>query len=80
MSLFGLLIGISFLNQYRQDKKMGFFGGPAYWHPFRFIHGIIYIVFGLLALSNVKKAYMLLLLDVLIGLFVFINNYLLKIY
>lgn len=80
MSILGLYIGISFFNQYRKHIKIGGFGGPAYWHPFRLVHGVTYVVFGLLAMANIKQAYLILLLDVLIGLLVFTNNYFLKIY
>ena len=80
MSILGLYIGISFFNQYRKHIKIGAFGGPAYWHPFRLVHGVTYVVFGLLAMANIKQAYLILLLDVLIGLLVFTNNYFLKIY
>lgn len=79
-SFFALSIGLSFLNQYRMKEKIGNFGGPAYWHPFRLVHGIIYIIFGILAFCNIKKAYLLLLLDVIIGILVFSNNYLPKIF
>ena len=80
MSFLGLLIGISFFNQYRNHKKIGGFGGPAYWHSFRLFHGITYVLFGILAFINVKRAYVILLIDVLVGLLVFTNNYFLKIY
>ena len=80
MSILALWIGISFLMQYKRHKKVGAFGGPAYWHPFRLVHGVTYVVFGLLAMANVKQAYLILLLDLLIGLLVFTNNYFLKIY
>ena len=80
IAVLGFYIGISFVNQYIKKKPIGGFGGKAYWHPFRIIHGINYIVFGLLCAVNFKKAYLVLLFDVILGILVFINNYFLKIY
>lgn len=76
ISFISLLIGISFINQYNRNKTIGGFGGKAYWHPFRIVHGFNYMLFALLFALNYKKSYLVLLFDVSIGLLVFLNNYL----
>ena len=76
LSFIGLVIGISFIKQYKMNRTMGVFGGKAYWHPFRIVHGLNYIIFALLFALNYKKSYLILVFDVIIGLLVFLNNYL----
>lgn len=79
LAIFFILTGINFLTFYLDKKfKYGGFGGPAYWKPYLPIHSMIYISFGLLFLMNYDKAYMLLVLDVLFGVGVFMNNYILQ--
>ena len=49
MSLFTLIIGISFIYTTILDKKIGFFGSKVWWNNYRLIHGFNYILFSLAA-------------------------------
>jgi len=40
-----------------------------WWHDIRPIFGLIYLLFGLSAISGFKYAYMLLFIDVIIGIY-----------
>jgi hypothetical protein len=69
MGIIGLIIGIGFVNSFITNAEVGFFGGKAWWHNLRIIHAFNYIIFGLLTLLyKYKKAYLILLLDIIIGL------------
>ena len=74
-SLFTLIIGISFINNWFINKKVGGFGGKVWWKNLRLIHGINFILYSILSIMNIKNAYKLLFMDVLIGLISFILNY-----
>ena len=74
--IFYLIVGLSLLYQYFYNKsKYGFFGGLVWWHNLRLFHGLLYLLFILLYLNQVDKAYYLLIFDLIIGLYFFINNY-----
>ena len=47
-------------------------GDKIWWNNLRPFHSILYLIFGILSLNNVKKAYYLLLVDVIIGLLSFL--------
>ena len=73
--LFTLTIGIGFINTFINNKKIGRFGGKVYWSNLRLVHGINYLLYTYLAINNYKNAFLILLFDVLIGIFGFILNY-----
>lgn len=73
--LFTFIIGIGFINTFITKKKIGAFGGQAYWSNLRLVHGINYLLYTYLAINNYNNAFLILLFDVLIGIFGFILNY-----
>lgn len=75
LGIIAIMIGTSFIYQSKKGKKTGGFGGPAWWHPVRNIHGILWILFGILAVMRKKQAYVVLIIDIIIGIITFINNY-----
>lgn len=52
----------------KQGKSKGAFGQIVWWNNMRMVHALIWIAFGILALFKNKYAYLLLLLDVFVGL------------
>jgi len=80
------LIGISFIIIYEKGwRKTGLETGgkEIWWNDYRPIHGSIYLTFAILSIlyiikpsySFLKYIWLLLLLDVLIGLFTFSKHY-----
>ncbi len=67
----------SYMNYKSTDK--GATGGNVWWNSLRLVHGFTYLLFGIMALSNYKKLYsnawIVLLIDVCIGLFAFLIQY-----
>ena len=70
-----LLIGISFIYQSIKNKKKGAFGGDTWWSSLRNIHSFLWILFAFLAINKIRKAYIVLIIDLSIGIIAFINNY-----
>ena len=70
--VFGLSAWYLYLSQSRMTGT-GAFGGVIWWTDMRPIHGTLYITFAILAFLQVPKAYVVLLLDVLVGLVAFYN-------
>ena len=75
LGILGLIVGISFFYQSLKNKKIGFFGGKTWWSNMRNVHGVLWIIFGMLAINSNKKAYIALVVDVIIGIISFIRNY-----
>ena len=75
LSIPAIIIGISFFYQSLKNKQIGFFGGKAWWSKTRNVHGVLWIVFAILAFNSNKKAYIALVIDVIIGIISFIHNY-----
>ena len=78
LGLISLMISIGFLYLYFSGKRTTgpeTQGAPIWWMPFRIIHGLLYLLFALLAFNKVKNAYIVLLIDTFIGLLLFINNH-----
>ena len=71
----GILSGLGFIMVYLTDsnKRGATFDQKAWWNILRPIHGIIYILFGYLAINKNSKAYKVLIADVLLGLVSFIS-------
>jgi hypothetical protein len=67
----------SYMNYKTTDK--GAAGGNVWWNSLRLVHGFTYLLFGIMALSNNKKLYsnawIVLLIDVGIGLLAFLIQY-----
>ena len=74
LKLLCLLIGISFTYQYCKGFDIGGFGGKVWWSNLRLVHAINYSAFAYLSYYNRKKAYLILIFDVIIGLIGFISK------
>jgi hypothetical protein len=75
LGIIAIAIGISFFYHSKFGNKTGFFGGKAWWHPVRNMHGLLWVLFGVLAIMKKKRAYIVLIIDVIVGIITFINNY-----
>jgi hypothetical protein len=70
-----LLPAIGFLYLFVSGKRqvgLETQGEPIWWSKFRSIHGIMYLLFAIYAIKGVRSAYLFLLIDVLIGLGLFL--------
>jgi hypothetical protein len=75
MGYLALLPAGGFTYLYLTDsRKTGFetFGAPIWWRPFRIVHALFYFLFAYLALQRQPQAYLALLIDVLLGLGLFL--------
>jgi hypothetical protein len=75
LGIIAIIIGISFFYTNNIGNTTGFFGGKAWWHPVRKLHGLLWVLFGILAIMKKKRAYIVLIIDVIVGIITFINNY-----
>lgn len=66
---------IGFAYTYINTKKIGAFGQKAWWNYMRPIHSMLYLIFAILAIQKNKNAYIVPLLDTILGLIVFINHH-----
>ncbi len=81
LRMFGLLlliIAISFLILYFFNLRLNAFeaGGKTWWKKYRIIHGLLYLIAAIFAIQRIRLAHYPLLLDVLIGLTLFVIRYL----
>ena len=70
-----LLPAIGFLYLFVSGKRQTGLetqGQPIWWVNFRPIHGILYLLFFIYAIKGIRKSYLFLLIDVLIGLLLFL--------
>jgi phosphatidylglycerophosphate synthase len=77
-AILALLISIGFFYIYfTGSRKTGTEteGREIWWNNWRPVHGSIYLLFCLLTLSGVKNAWVVLALDVMIGLVAFTKHY-----
>tara|TARA_B110000444_G_C18376033_1_gene382635 strand:- start:74 stop:451 length:378 start_codon:yes stop_codon:yes gene_type:complete len=66
-------LGFAYIFIFGKRKKGGeTFGEKIWWNNLRPLHSILYFIFAYLAFKKSNKAYVLLLLDVIIGFFSFI--------
>lgn len=78
LSLITFMIGVGFIYIYKTgSRKTGIEteGKPIWWNNMRPIHGTIYLLFSILTLSNVRFSWILLVLDVILGLGAFTMHY-----
>ena len=72
------IIGIGFWTIYVKGwRKTGIETGgqPIWWNDLRPIHGSLYLLYSILTMSGVKNAWIVLLVDVLIGFGASITHY-----
>lgn len=75
IAAFAMLIAISFFYLFASGARktgMETFGQPIWWNNLRPVHGVLYTLFAFEAFQGNRRAYMYLVLDVLIGLVSFI--------
>jgi len=73
-----LIPAISFLTIYYYNlRKTGIevFGDKIWWDDMRQVHGILYLLFAYFAINKNKNAWVILLIDVILGFTVFINHH-----
>lgn len=77
MSFPAAFVSIGFFVTYMKYKPgdLGVFQGNVWWNDLRLIHSIIYGIFAFLAFSYNKKSYIVLFIDVIIGILAFLQNY-----
>lgn len=68
-----LCMAFGFISVYVTDmRKTGILGQKAWWNELRPVHGVLYLLFAILAFKGKSYSWMILLLDVVIGLFAWI--------
>lgn len=75
MGILTLIPAFGFIYLYLTGKRttgVETMGAPIWWAPFRIIHGIMYLLFSIAAITQYKDAYLILLVDVLLGLVLFL--------
>nr|BDC17028.1 hypothetical protein [Sicyoidochytrium minutum DNA virus] len=75
LTALGFAIGIGFLYNYlrKNHHGVGFFGGPRYWHSE--IHGALYLAFAILVLLRIRIAFVVLIIDIFIGVLSVLFHY-----
>lgn len=70
-----IFISFGFMYQFLfKQRKSGIFGQEVWWHNLRLFHSITYGLFSFLAFNKNKRSYLVLTLDLLIGIISFIIN------
>lgn len=77
MGIFTAIISISFFINFMKNSKgdKGFFGNYVWWNNYRLIHSFSYALFSIQALLKYNNAWIILLVDAILGLIFFINKY-----
>jgi hypothetical protein len=78
MGLITLGIALGFFYLYFTGKRRTGIetqGAPIWWMKFRLFHGLMYLLFSLLAFMRMNNAYIILLLDTFIGLIIFLQHH-----
>ena len=73
-----LLPSIGFFTIYfTNSRKTGpeVFGGKIWWNRLRPVHGLLYLIFAILAFKENEYAWVVLLIDVFIGLSAFVIHH-----
>ena len=73
MGLLAAIVAINWL--FGSFSHTGFFGGKVWWASMRPVHACIYLVFAAMAFAKVPQAYLLLVLDALVGLVAGVVHY-----
>jgi hypothetical protein len=78
LGLVTLGIAIGFLYLYVTGKRRTgpeTQGAPIWWMHFRLFHGLMYLLFSLLAFMRIQKAYLVLFVDTFVGLMLFLRHH-----
>lgn len=70
------LIGASFLYLYFTNTRQNAFeaGGKTWWAKYRIIHGLLYLIAAYYAYNQDRNAWIPLIIDVIVGLFLFVQK------
>ena len=75
LTIITLPIAIGFLWLYFTKSRLTggeVFGSKIWWHKFRIVHGLLFLTFSILALLSIKYSWIILLVDVFLGLLLFL--------
>jgi hypothetical protein len=76
-----LIMGIGFIYIYlfgndTANKQLEWTGDKGiWWHHFRPIHGILYMIFSILAFTKNNKSWLVILIDTIFGLILFVTRH-----
>jgi hypothetical protein len=73
--LFSIYFFFQYVSYDPQVTHVGVFWGPVWWNDLRLVHSMIYGVFAALAISKASYAWILLGMDVLLGVLSVIYHY-----
>jgi len=76
LGIFALFVSIGFIYRYLSGTRttgQEVFGDVIWWNNLRPVHFILYLLFAILAFKGDKKAWIVLLVDVIIGLLAFLT-------
>lgn len=69
-----LIPAIGFFYTYLSgSRKTGILGQKTWWNNLRPIHALLYLIFAIYAINRSNKSYIFLLIDVILGITVFIT-------
>jgi dipeptide/tripeptide permease len=71
--MFAMLSIGFFIIEFFKLKQYGAFGNKVWWN--RYVHSLFFAMFAYLTFQQNKKAYIVLLLDVIFGILHYIHNY-----
>ena len=75
MSLVAVIASLGFMTQFiYHPNKRGFFGGQPWWNKLRPVHAALYLLFALMVFYHRDKAWIVLLVDVSIGVAAFLGH------
>ena len=81
MGYIALYQGVVFISIYLTDsRKTGIEvgGKKIWWNKFRPLHGVLYLLFAIYAIKKESNSWIVLLLDILLGIVLYIINYYFK--
>lgn len=71
--MYSLMSFAFFITEFSGLRKYGMFGQKVWWN--RYIHSLLYAIFAYLAFQRNEKAYYILVIDILFGIFHYLHNY-----
>jgi hypothetical protein len=77
MAVFAVIVSLGFMSQFLfNSQKPGAFGGKPWWNSMRPVHALLYMTFAFLIFTRKRDiAWIVLLIDVVIGAIVFTKHY-----
>ena len=67
-----LAIGFLYLFISKTRLNAGEAGGNTWWHNFRLVHGLLYLLFSIMAFMKNKNSWMILMADTILGFVLFL--------